>query len=216
MATSHSDIDVYVIYDERTRVAWHQIDLPGLDVGTYRLETFSAPALFTDNPDRWWNRYSLTHSRVLIDKLDGRTKKYADAHATLSPDEAAVVLPAALDDYINLAIRSLKSARDARPFESRLDAVESIGYALLSIYSLERRIRRFNKYLRWDLEHFPLGNPEFEAGRLLELLGTIQSESSPGAQRALFSLIEETARRNGLGGVIDSWGNDLRVFSSPL
>ena len=109
-------------------------------------------------------------------------------------------------------MRSLKSLRDGRALESRLDAAESIGYALTTIYALERRIRPYNKYLPWDLERYPLPNPEFTAKRLLGWLADIQRGDDGVAQRELFAAIEVAARHAGAGDIVDDWGDDLLIF----
>ena len=52
--------------------------------------------------------------------------------ATLTVDEQRHVLTAGdrLDGWINFAYRALKSDRDGRPLETRLDAAESVPWLI--------------------------------------------------------------------------------------
>ena len=85
----------------------------------------------------------------------------------------------------------MKSHRDGRPEAAHLDAAESLPYALETLFALHRRVRPYNKYLRWELEHHPLGDPRWDAGRLLPVLRRILADGDPGTQRALFTRLLE-------------------------
>jgi predicted nucleotidyltransferase len=213
MVTLNSDTDVLVVVDAEGRKKWRGSHSPQLDIGIYTLDELSKPAMPRDDIDEWWNRYAFSHSAVLRDKLDGEIQKLVDGQAILTEQDATTLMLDFLDGYINFAVRSLKSIRDGRQLESRLDAAESISYALVTIYALERRVRPYNKYLVWDLERFPLENPEFESARLVALLDGIRSESHVSAQRELFAAIEAVARRNGGAEIIDEWAADFELLS---
>ena len=206
MVTPNSDTDVLLVVNEDGRARWRGLHSSELDIGIYTLDELAHPALPRANIDEWWNRYAFTHSVVLVDKLDGEIQRLADGQATLTETEALDVSRDFLDGYINFAVRSLKSLRDGRALESRLDAAESIGYALTTIYALERRIRPYNKYLLWDLERFPLENPEFESAGLLRMI------EDGVAQKELFTAIEAVARRNDADDILDDWGDELVIF----
>ena len=212
MVTQHSDTDVIVIVDTQGRERWRGSHSSELDIAIYTRDELSTPALPRVNIDDWWNRYAFTHAIVLRDKLAGEIQKMVTAQGTLAAAEAITISQDFLDDYINFAVRSLKSSRDGRLWESRLDAVESIAAALVTIYALEGRVRPYNKYLRWDQANYPLQSSEFESTRLQSLLDGLQTDSHPQYQRILFGLIEEVARQNGADQVIDEWGDDLELF----
>ncbi len=210
MATEHSDIDVYVVLarpDESWRTTRsREIDVPVCTLD--RLRRVPGP----DEPDGWWDRYSFTHSRVLLDRSDGEVTRLVDAWGTLSGAESKVVLESHLDGYINWAYRSLKNHRDGRCLESKLDATESLPWALTVIFALHKRVRPYNKYLRWELENHPLADERWDAETLLDILSRIVTDADPAAQRELFVLIEADARTVGLGGIIDAWGDELAHF----
>jgi hypothetical protein len=67
-----------------------------------------------------------------------------------------------LDGYVNMAFRALKSDRDGRPLERRLDAAESVHWWLDVVFTLEGRVRPYNKYLAWELREHPLSVVERE------------------------------------------------------
>lgn len=93
-----------------------------------------------------------------------------------------------------------------------LDAAESVPYALEVLFALHRRVRPYNKYLRWELERSPLGDRRWEADRLLPVVRRLLADGAPDTQRALFTGIEEAARKAGHGEVLDSWGTDLELL----
>ena len=157
-----------------------------VDVGVMELERFR------EYPD--WDRYTLTHARVLVDKT-GEIQRVIDAKGRLSKEETQRIPPLALDAYMNSLYRALK-----RPgLGSRLHTAESIAHLLTCLFALEGRVRPFHDYLEWELAHHPLDGWTSE-----ELLGLIE-----GDQPALFRKVETHVRERGLGDVVDSWEPDL-------
>jgi hypothetical protein len=156
-----------------------------VDVDVMELERFRA------YPE--WDRYTLTHARVLVDK-SGDIQRVIDEKGRLSDEETSRIPPQALDAYMNSLYRSLK-----RPagIGGRLHAAEAAGYLLTCLFALEGRVRPFHDYLEWELENYPLegwrGLPD-----LLE-----------GDQRELFRHVEPHVRARGLGDVVDSWEPDV-------
>ena len=115
-----------------------------------------------------------------------------------------------LDGYVNLLYRAAKNARDGRRLEARLDAAESVPYLLEFLFRSFGRVRPYNKWLRWELEHHPLEPPwtaEALPPRLERVLAGELSE-----QHALFRDAERLARGRGLGDVIDGWEADSSLL----
>ncbi|MFC9126072.1 hypothetical protein ACFT4A_04385 [Streptomyces sp. NPDC057099] len=117
--------------------------------------------------------------------------------------------------YVNQTYRSLKSYRDGHPAMGHLDAAESVPYALEVLFALHRRVRPYNKYLRWELERSPLGDRRWGVDRLLPVVERLLADGDPGTQRALFTDVEEAARKAGHGEVLGSWGADLELLRHP-
>lgn len=216
MATEHSDVDVYVVTAPGAGAGhWKTRRTPAIDELVLTMSDLAtAPAFGSEG---WWNRYSFAHARVLIDRLGGAIAAAVAAQATLTDAEVRDVLGEQLDGYLNFVYRSAKSIRDGRLFEARLDAVESLPYALDVVFAFEGRVRPYNKYLRWELEHHPLRAPEWDGAALRPILDAVL-EGDAGTQRELFRVVEREARahdeRTGSNlcrSVIKSWGDELDV-----
>jgi hypothetical protein len=108
-----------------------------------------------------------------------------------------------LDGYVNLYYRSAKNARVGLALASLLDAQESVGRFLEFVFAVHGRLRRYDKWLEWELEHHPL--PWSDPPRLERIART----GDLGEQQALFGDAESLARANGHGAVIDAWKPDV-------
>jgi len=212
MATARSDLDVYVVLLRpdrgRRTTRSNAVDLPVCTLDDLRV----VPPPPQPDPDGWWDRYSFAHSQILLDRTNGELARLVDSWATLSGPESKLVLESYLDGYVNYVYRSLKSHRDGRLFEARLDAVESLVWALPLIFAFERRVRPYNKYLGWELRTHPLERPAWQAPVLLPQLTAVLDTGDPESQRAIFVSIEEAAREVGLGGILDGWGDELTLL----
>lgn len=210
MPTSRSDIDVYVFLWTPDR-AWQSMHTPAIDAPVCLLDDLRVvPG--PDDPDGWWERYAYAHTKILLDRTDGELERLINGWGTLSGAESKLVLEAQLDGYINYVYRSLKSLRDDRQLEARLDAVESLVWGLSVLFAFERRVRPYNKYLPWELRTHPLERPAWQADRLLPILDRIVNEANPVDQRALFTSIVDAAEEVGLGGILEAWGDEIATL----
>ncbi len=116
---------------------------------------------------------------------------------------------AALGGYVNSTYRSLRYGEAGLAVGARLDADKSVPYALQASFALESRIRPFNKYLEWELEHHRLGGEAWSGERLVPLLRRGARWRRGGAARALFRDMERAARAGGFGDAIDEWVPDV-------
>jgi predicted nucleotidyltransferase len=144
-------------------------------------------------------RYAAAHADVVLDKTGGELSRVVAELESLPDGTRDAVVREALDGYINQAYRSLR-------YGTRLDAVEAVPYALRTIFALADRVRPYNKYLEWELLHHPLEG--WTAEEFLPLLDRVLT-GEPPAQHELFRLIEEPARREGFGDVVDGWEPDV-------
>jgi len=151
-----------------------------------------------------WNQPTFIHARVDLDRLDGRVAEITGRKARLDASEARVLAERSLDGYINSLYRSLKNLENGRDLEGRLDAMESLSPFLTMAFAPEARVRPFNKRLRHELQHRPLGWPNV-AG----LVETIASDPSPSDQRMVFSQAVPRARAAGLSEFVEGWEPDL-------
>ncbi|MFI8966880.1 hypothetical protein ACIGO8_32755 [Streptomyces sp. NPDC053493] len=207
MTTEHSDHDLYVVLaDDATtdlvRFTGHRS--PELDLVILSLEEFRALGM------PGFERYALSRSRIVLDRLDGGIAHILARKARLDADQAFREAAEWLDAYANSLYRSVKNARDGHALAARLDAADSVRFLLELLFALDRRPRPYNKYLEWELARFPL--PGWDSSPLLDTVGLISATGDVSAQRRLFALVETAARQAGHGAVLDAWGEDLHLM----
>jgi predicted nucleotidyltransferase len=180
-----------------------------VEVAVYSPEQFEqAGELGSPNE---WDRYSYVHAKVVLDK-DGTIAERV-ARKSVLPENAAEALAAgALDAYINSYHRSAKNGAAVLAVEAHLDAAESVAPFLTTLFAVHQRVRPFNKYLRWELESFPLGDELWNPDILLPRLDAIVATGGLAPQQSLFRDAEALARQHGLGHVVDSWGRDAALL----
>jgi len=220
MATEHSDVDVYVVLADdarpgRTTQRSRAVD--EIPVGLTELE--DVPAYGTVG---WWSRWSFAWAQVLRDETGGRVAEAVRRRANLTEAEQRAILTDhdRLDGWLNFAYRALKSDRDGRPLQRRLDAAESVPWLLDVVFTLAGRVRPYNKYLSWELAEHPLDVPEWQAGVLLPTLERTL-DGDPAALRETFTVVDRQCREYDvatgttlLGDIIDGWGSELELFRS--
>ncbi|GAA0497119.1 hypothetical protein Ade02nite_54740 [Paractinoplanes deccanensis] len=188
MATARSDVDAYVITG--VPVVWRPASVvPGLDLAVLSVQQLA------DVSDRW-QRYAYRGARVLLDRLDGRIAELVRRQGSLSAAEAGVLAREQLDGYVNFVYRAVKNRRDARVDLARLEEMEAAGWLLEALFAMFGRVRPYNKYLRWELDHHPLPDPwtaDFVIARVAE------------RPSMLFGDLERLARERGFGEVFDQW-----------
>lgn len=205
MATEHSDYDVALVAnDDAVDDLRHASRRDGLlDVWVTPLSEFRREILTGDSPD-----YSYVHAQVLKDTPDQLIADLVQQKASLTADQAAG-REWTLDAFLNSAYRALKNDRDGNPFAYQLDAADAIGFHLYYVFALHRRERPYNKYLHWELTHYPLPAPEWAPNHLLPLLTAAVSPTGAPALRQLLNELEPHAREAGHGSTLDDWGEDL-------
>lgn len=201
MATPHSDIDLFLIV-ERGDLEWTRTTRAGIDVQTVVLDRLRR---VPSDPSRWWDRYSYCRTKVLLDRSEGAVPRLLDMWSQLSDTEIVAAIDFHIEGYLHYLYRSLKGMRDQQTYAARLDAAESLPWALSLLFAVNGRVRPSNKYVQWELERHPIAGEGWEAERVLDLLRQVLDTGAPTAQRALFALIEPRARAHGFGGVIDSF-----------
>lgn len=216
IATHRSDVDVYVMLTDegaqgRTTTRSTTVD----EIPVALSELAEVPPF---GSEWWWYRWSFAWAPVLLDRTDGRLDEFLRRQATVSDAEAEEILIThdRLEGWINYAYRALKSDRDGRPFERRLDAAESVPWLLDTIFTLAGRVRPYHKYLPWELREHPLHG--WEADELLGLLNATL-DGDPTAIRETFTRIEDACAAFDrprpepvLVPIIEGWSDELALF----
>ena len=216
-ATPHSDYDVGILvadeaYDEFRRELGldgsFQADWrPGIDlsVGTFPMfEAFSA----WDLAERGY-RYTFAHLNALVDKT-GRAQPMIDAKARVPTEEVARFIHDSLDHALNQAYRALKCLRDGIPDASRLEAADGVNPYFDAVFALhDGRLRPYYKYLRWELETWPLTQLPIGDTRLMARALDVLGPAGGPALSGLLAAAEPAFRAAGHGAAYDGWGATL-------
>jgi predicted nucleotidyltransferase len=216
MATERSDVDVYVVRDDDVEreaskspaideIYWSVADLEQVD---------------RHGEGDWYFRWSFAYAQVLRDRTGGRITEAVRRQATVDADEQRWVLidQDRLDGYLNFAYRALKNHRDGRLLEARLDAGESVSWLLHVMFTLDGRLRPYNKYLPWELRTHPLAVPEWSAEQFLPELELVLAGDADALRRTCAVVDREVRRWDAAhgttvcGDVVDSWGAELAVL----
>lgn len=220
--TEASDYDVLVLLRDEApaeRRGWYEDHAgDGIDLWAVSHGDFAGHAASwgSDFAGAWNERYSYANAAVLVDKT-GQLQQLVDWKGFV-PDELRLPLARrSLDGYINGLYRSLKCLRNGNRLGARLEAADSIGFALMFIFALEGRHRPYYGYLERELRAHPLQAFPLDAGELLATIGAIVESGDAGPQQRLLEVIDAVARRAGCGSVIASWGEDYEWMQSfPL
>ena len=218
METEWSDVDVYVVRDDDVeRETLHSAAIDEIYWSVADLEQVDRYGT-----GDWYFRWSFAHAQVLRDLTGGRVTEAVRRQATVDDDEQRWVLvdQDRLDGYVNFAYRALKSHRDGRVLEARLDAAESLPWLLDVVFALVGRLRPYNKYLPWTLREHPLGVPEWSAEAFLPEIDLMLA-GDPAALRRTFAIVDREVRvwdaahgTTVCGDLVDEWGPELALFRS--
>jgi hypothetical protein len=175
---------------------------PGVDIVPIRLDSFADYAPIGSEME--WSRYSFAHITAVFDKSGGDVQATLAAMEFIAPDVAPRVADKHLDDYLNSTYRSVKNGRDGDDQAGMLDAAESLPALLGFLFALDRRVRPYNKFLRWELQHHLLPQLPWEVPEFVEmLLATARGDTE--SRRRLLDGTVKVAREQGHEAVLDSW-----------
>jgi predicted nucleotidyltransferase len=218
MATENSDVDVFVVRTDEAAEGRTTSRSRYIDEIPQTLADLEDVPLW--GGDEYGYRWGYCYTRVLRDETGGRIAEALRRMETHTPAEARRMLLHGdqLDGYVNMAYRALKSDRDGRPLEHRLDAAESVPWWLDVVFTLEGRVRPYNKYLAWALREHPLSVPEWSAERLLAQVEAVL-DGDADAVRAGYAVVEREClawdERHGghdLHELIEGWGDELALL----
>jgi hypothetical protein len=200
-----SDWDCFVIVADAagtsTTASLNALSDASLDLAVIpssRFDGYAAPG-----SEEEWAAYAFVHTTIVRDDEKGSIAERAAAKEFLEPAVAAAIASSRLDGYINSTERAAKSRR-AGSAECSLDASESIAPALEALFAFEHRIRPYNRYLEWELEHHPLDQAIPPAAEFVALL-VATAAGDAHASATLFGIIERCARASGSSDVVDAW-----------
>jgi predicted nucleotidyltransferase len=216
--TEHSDVDVFVVLTDDAAEGRTTSHSAAIDEIPQTLADLEDVPLW--GGDEYGYRWGYCYTTLLRDETGGRIREALRRMESHTPAEARRMLLHGdqLDGYVNMAYRALKSERDGRRLESRLDAAESVHWWLDVVFTLEGRVRPYNKYLAWELREHPLSVPEWSADRLLPQVEAVL-DGDADAVRAAYAVVERAClawdERHGghdLHELIEGWGDELALL----
>ena len=161
-----------------------------------------------------WDRYSFAHVKALFDK-NGKIQELLDEKAKVPEKFLSKFIAGALDGYVNFLYRSLKCIRDGDFEAARLEAAFSIPVFLDVIFAIHNsRLRPYYKYLKWELESFPLTKFPMTGEEIVNNLMEILDNADYKAQQKFLNTTEIVLRKEGFGKVFESWGEDFSWMKS--
>jgi hypothetical protein len=216
MATERSDVDVDGVRDDEVeRETNRSAEIDEMNWSVTDLEQVDR-----HGTGGWYFRWSFAYAQVLRDETGGRITDAVRRQATVDDDEQRWVLidQDRLDGYVNFAYRALKSHRDGRDLETRLDAAVSLDWLLHVVFTLAGRLRPYNKYLLWELREHPLEVPEWSAEAFLPEIERMLAGDAAAIRRT-FAVVDREVRAwdaahatTVCGDMVDEWGEELAIL----
>ncbi|NIQ04772.1 MAG: hypothetical protein GWO20_03275 [Candidatus Korarchaeota archaeon] len=211
-ANKHSDYDLRMVVKDDVAETYKDTyypldDHPQIDLHVFSYSAFKEFAQLGTPKEGF--KYSFAHVEALVDK-NGKIQELIEEKARIPREKCDAYIAERLDAYLNQVYRSLKCLRDNQPFAARLEAAASIPYFLDVIFAVhDGRVRPYYKYLRWELENYPLAKVPMEATELLASVRNVLDTADVKTQQKLLKLTENLCRKEGYGETLDSWGKDL-------
>jgi predicted nucleotidyltransferase len=209
--TKWSDYDVYIIVKDRVAKSYKSKYArrahKDFDFAVFGLSGFKRHARLGASDEGY--RYGYARIKVLIDK-SGKIQKLVNEKGRIPKRRIKRYISGHLDGYINQVYRSLKCFRDGDPIGARLEAAGSIPLLLNILFALHGgRIRPYYKYLKWELDTFPLKKFPVKSKELINGILKILDDADIKTQQKLLNVCERIFRHEGYGKVFDGWGEDL-------
>lgn len=203
--TENSDYDVALIVSDESVLGVKE-EYKGeqgiIDIGVLSMSGFKIYAAIGTMEE--WDRYTYTHIKAQIDKT-GEIQSIIDEKGVLPTEYIPQIAKNALDGYLNFLYRSIKNYRDGNIFASYFDACESLPRLLTFLFAVEGRIRPYNKFLKWELENYPLENLSIPSEDFLKKIELVIKSGDIEVQKEFHIFVEKIAIKNDCSDVIDSW-----------
>ncbi|NHJ05901.1 MAG: hypothetical protein EAX90_13830 [Candidatus Heimdallarchaeota archaeon] len=183
------------------------------DCSVFTLESFKSYAAW--NTEFMWDRYTYANITPLIDKTDGILEQVIKEKGKIPPEYIKGFIAGTLDAYINSVYRSMKGLRDKNIIAYRFEAMDSINYLLQVLFAVhESRLRPYNKYLKIELEKYPLKKLKWTSDEFLQMLMRIIDTGDYKIQQKIMVEVQAIMQKDGFGYVFDSWeGNEKWTMS---
>ncbi len=103
----------------------------------------------------------------------------------------------------------MKCLRDGDLLASHLEASESVPCLLNVVFGIEGRLTPYSKYLKWEIEKYPLKSLPWSTVEFLSLVENILKDGDISIQQKILIDSEPALRIAGYGQTFDGWGDKL-------
>ncbi len=200
-----SDYDFAIFVEDGALEKYQEMykDLPpGGRLYVFTLDSFRAR--LTWRGPRHWERYTWAHLTVENDRTGGEIQNLLDEMSHVPLERVEEQIRGSLRWYFNQVYHSLKNLRAGNMIGHRLEAAEGVRPFLEAVFCLHnRRLAPYYKYLRWELETYPLYKLNLSANELLECLVQILETGDWRAQQRLIREAKRTFTLAGYGHLFE-------------
>lgn len=202
---SDYDFAIFVADDALEKYRKQYKDLPE-DGRLYIFTLNSFKARLTWRGPLHWERYTWARLSVENDRTGGEIQMLLDEAASVPIEHVEDHIRQSLRFYFNQVYHSLKNLRAGNVIGHRLEAAESIRPFLDAVFCLhDRRLRPYYKYLRWELETYPLDKFNLSADELLHCLTQILETGDWHTQQKLLREAQRMFTLGGYGRYFSMW-----------
>ena len=153
-----------------------------------------------------WDKYTWAHSKLAFDRTGGQLKTLIDEMSLIPKEKQASYINDSLQYAINQLYHSIKCLRDRHDLAHRLEAAEGIKPFLQALFCLhDRRPAPFYKYLKWELEHYPLEKLSLSSEELISAITSILGSGDYQAQQMLYKKTEPLFLSKGYDSAFKEW-----------
>jgi predicted nucleotidyltransferase len=153
-----------------------------------------------------WMLPAYAESLVLYDRT-GETARVIDAIRRMPEERAREEASRCYDGYLNALYRSLKCWRRGNRLGGRLEAADSIGGLLSTLFALERRWTPYRSRLHHHLHH--LEGQGWADGELQTFLLDLAGTGDPRRQQELAHRVVALLSDRGHHAVYEDWGGKI-------
>jgi len=154
---------------------------------------------------RDWERYTWAHLTVENDRTGGEIQKLLDETGHVPPEYAETHIRGSLRYFFNQVYHSIKNLRNGNVIGHRLEAAAGIRPFLEAVFCAHnRRLVPYYKYLRWELETWPLTKLNQSADELLPCLMRVLGTGDYRAQQTLLAEAKRLFTDEGWGPFFDT------------
>jgi predicted nucleotidyltransferase len=153
---------------------------------------------------RHWERYTWAHLKVEHDRTGGEIERLLDEVSHVPLEHVDDQIRVSLRWYFNQVYHSIKNLRAGDMIGYHLEAAEGIRPFLEAVFCLhDRRLVPYYKYLRWELETYPLYQLNLSADELLHSLLQILETGNWRIQQSLLREAKRLFTAAGYGEFFD-------------